>query len=121
MIQDAEDFEHGIVVAARACGGAGIAAALHDSVLVNFYVICGVMAYTIGARRGALTLVEFISVIHVYFVGVSEFAGVLCYSIVFKILLKFVFGTLGGSKVKITEQTPVACSVIGMNETHNLL
>jgi hypothetical protein len=74
VIQDAEDFEHGIVVAARACGGLGIAAALHDSVLENSDVVCLVVAYAIGAR-GRAVFVEFISVVYVYFVGIAEYVA----------------------------------------------
>ena len=119
MIQDAEDFEHGIVVAARACWGAGIAAALHDSVLVNFYVMCGVMAYAIGAR-GRAVFVECISVVYVYFVGVCVVRSfermMLAYVIFFEIRLKFVFEAFGASKIQVAKQAPVAPRVLLVKE-----
>ncbi len=124
MIQDAEDFEHGIVVAARACGGVGIAAALHDSVLENLEVACFVVAYAIGAR-GRAVFVECISVVYVYFVGVcvvrSLETRILAYVIFFEIRFKFVFEAFGASKVQVAKQAPVALTVVLLKECLNLL
>ncbi len=118
-MQDAEDFEHGIVVAARACGGVGIAAALHDSVLDNSDVVCLVVAYAISAR-GRAVFVEFISVVYVYFVGVCVVRSferiMLAYVIFFEIRLKFVFDAFGASKVQVTKQAPVALRVVLFKE-----
>jgi hypothetical protein len=106
-VQDAEEFEYGIVVAARACGGAGIGAALHDSVLENLDVVCFVMAYAIGARGRAM-FVEFISVVHIYLVGVVSVIRFIelrrfGYVILGEIRLKFVCGGFRASKVQVTE------------------
>ncbi len=124
MIQDAEDFEHGIVVAARACGGLGIAAALHDSVLENSDVVGVVVAYAIGAR-GRAVFVEFISVVYVYFVGVCVVRSfermMLAYVISFEIRLKFVFEVFGAATVQVTKQAPVALRVVLFKECVNLL
>ena len=119
MIQDAEDFEHRIVVAARACGGAGIGAALHDSVLENLDVVCLVVAYAIGAR-GRTVFVECISVVYVYFVGVCVARSfermMLSYVIFFEIRLKFVSEAYGASKVQVAKQAPVALRVLLFKE-----
>lgn len=122
LVHDAERFEHGIVVAPRACDCVGSVVGLHSSILINFDVFGVIMQYTIGARWNA-RVVELFSVVHFYFICIrGSFTEVVFYHLmILQVLLKLVWGVLGASKVQVTEQGPVTVCVIFTKMRFNLL
>jgi hypothetical protein len=123
-VQDVEDFEYGIVVAPAPAGVLG--SPLRFTIPYWRILTLSVLLWHMRSVRGrVLFVVEFISVVYVYFVGISVVRSfermILSYVISFEIRLKFVFDAFGASKVQVTKQAPVALWVVLFKECLNLL